>query len=222
MMVEGRDVVVTGGTGYIGRALVAALIARGHRVRVLVRGSSAGRVPVEAVAVVGDVLDAKSVKSCLRAGDVVVHLVGTPHPSPSKAEEFIRVDLGSIRSVAKACAEVGVRHLAYVSVAHPTPVMKAYVSARLNGEEEVQKAKLKSTILRPWYVLGPGHRWPIVLLPFYWIASLVPAWRDGARRLGLVTLAQMVAKLVEVVEDGSEERRVRIVDVPEIRTVCAS
>jgi hypothetical protein len=74
---------------------------------------------------------------------------------------------------------------------------------------------MATTILRPWYVVGPDHRWPIVLAPAWWIAERLPATRATARRLGLVSLAQTVAALVQAVEDPP--RGVRIVEVPEIR-----
>ena len=45
----------------------------------------------------------------------------------------------------------------------------------------------------PWYVLGPGHRWPYLLLPMYKLMELLPSTRAGATRLGLVTLEQMFA-----------------------------
>jgi ABC-type transport system involved in cytochrome c biogenesis permease subunit len=64
-------------------------------------------------------------------------------------------------------------------------------------------------------VLGPGHRWPYVLLPAYWLFERFPPTSEGARRLGLVTLAQMVAALVHAVENPV--RGIRIVGVPGIR-----
>jgi hypothetical protein len=64
-------------------------------------------------------------------------------------------------------------------------------------------------------VLGPGHRWAAALAPLYWMAERVPSSRDTARRLGLVTLAQMVAALVYAVEHPPEATRV--VEVPDIR-----
>jgi nucleoside-diphosphate-sugar epimerase len=71
--------------------------------------------------------------------------------------------------------------------------------------------------VRPWYVLGPGHRWPLLLVPFYALARAVPRTRDGAIRLGLVTIDQMIAALVHAIEDPPPAGTARIVDVPAIR-----
>jgi hypothetical protein len=74
---------------------------------------------------------------------------------------------------------------------------------------------LNATILRPWYVLGPGRRWPVLLKPMYWLMERIPATRESAQRLGLVTLEQMVGALVRSVE--SPAQGVRILGVREIR-----
>lgn len=216
-MVLSRDVFVTGGTGYMGRRLVPVLLTRGHRVRVLARSQSIARVPAGASPVVGDALDAGSFGTALRRGDTVVHLVGTPHPSPAKAREFLQVDLTAVRATLAAALGAGIGHLVYVSVAHPAPVMQAYVATRQEGERLIREAGFTATVLRPWYVLGPGHRWPLLLLPLYFFAELAPKTREGARRLGLVKLSQMVAALVHAVEEPPAAGTVRTVEVPEIR-----
>jgi uncharacterized protein YbjT (DUF2867 family) len=208
---------VTGGTGYIGRRLVSALVARGHSVRALVRSESAGRLPAGATSVFGNALDAKSIAGAMGGANTLVHLVGTPHPNPSKAEELRRVDLASIRASVAAAKDCGIGHLVYVGVAHPAPAMEAYVAARVAGEAAITEAGLTATILRPWYVLGPGHWWPVALLPLYSIGELVPWTRATSRRLGLVSLAQMVAGLVRAVESPPPPGTRRIVEVPEIR-----
>jgi uncharacterized protein YbjT (DUF2867 family) len=212
-----RDVFVTGGTGYIGTRLIPRLLSRGHRVRALARSGSVGRVPAGAAVVVGDALNPDSFASALRAGDTLVHLVGTPHPSPSKAEEFVRVDLASARATVGAARRAGIAHLVFVSVAQPAPVMHAYVAARAEAERAIAGAGLTATVLRPWYVLGPGHRWPVLLVPIYACARLVPSWRAGAQRLGLVTLPQMIDALVRAVEDRPPAGTRRVLDVPAIR-----
>jgi uncharacterized protein YbjT (DUF2867 family) len=213
-----RPVFVTGGTGYLGRALIDALLARDYSVHALVRPGSEARLPPRAVPVAGDALDAASFVALIPEQATVVHLVGTPHPSPSKAAEFQRVDLGSIRATASAAQRAGAGHVIYVSVAHPAPVMHAYVAARVQGEALVAATGIPATILRPWYVLGPGHRWAMLLLPVYALLRLLPATREAAVRLGLVTQAQMTAALLDAIANPPDAG-MRIVEVPAIR--CA-
>ena len=70
--------------------------------------------------------------------------------------------------------------------------------------------------------MGPGHRWPALLIPLYAVASLVPSLRDGATRLGLVSLAQMVRALMEAVERDVPPGTQAVLDVARIRASAAS
>ena len=215
-MSESSLVFVAGGTGYIGRSFVSELLRRGHAVRALVRPGSENRLPAGVAPVVGDALRSETFAGAVAAADTFVQLVGVSHPSPAKAAEFRSVDLASVRASALAAAGAGVAHFVYLSVAQPAPaIMKAYAAVRAEGEALVRASGMNATFLRPWYVLGPGHRWPYLLAPMYWIFERLPGTRDAARRIGLVTLPQMVAALVRAVENPA--RGVRVVEVPEIR-----
>jgi uncharacterized protein YbjT (DUF2867 family) len=208
------QVFITGGTGYMGQRLIPALLARGHAVRALVRRGSESRLPPGASLVVGDALDASTYANAVTPADTFVHLVGTPHPNPSKARQFEEVDLASVRAAVEAAGLAGVGHFVYVSVAQPAPVMRAYIGVRQRGERLIRESGMNATVLRPWYVLGPGRRWPMVLAPVYAVLRRLPATAEGARRLGLVTHAQMLAALVHAAEHPPAG--VRIVEVPEI------
>ena len=216
-MTPSRDVLVTGATGYMGIRVIPTLVARGHRVRALTRAASRGRVPAGAEPIVGNALDAASIATALRPEDTLLHLVGTPHPSPAKAKEFVDVDLQSVRAAVEAARAAGVSHIVYVSVAQPAPVMRAFLEVRAEGERLIRESGVAATILRPWYVLGPGHRWPYALLPLYAVMRLVPRFRDGAERLGLVTIRQMLAAMVNAVESSPRAGEVRVLAVPDIR-----
>lgn len=216
-MIEPVDICITGGTGYMGQRLVPLLLARGHRVRVLARQSSLGRVSGGAVPVVGDALDAESVTAAVRPGDTLIHLVGTPQPNPTKVKDFEQIDLASIRATVIAAKRVGISHLVYVSVAQPAPLMRAYLAVRAMGEAIIKQTGLTSTILRPWYVIGPGHWWPMVLMPIYKVAECFDSTREGAERLGLITIEQMVNALVQAAEHPPLDGRIRLMDVPAIR-----
>jgi len=209
------SVFLTGASGFMGRSLAAELIRRGHRVRGLVRPGSENRVAPGCEGVGGDALDAFTYSAYVPPADTLIHLVGVSHPNPSKAAQFRSIDLASALEAVKAARSAGVRHFIYVSVAHPAPVMRAYIEARSEAEEAIRASRLDATILRPWYVLGPGRRWPVLLKPFYWLMVALPSTRETARRLGLVTLPQMIETLARAVEHPPNG--VRIVEVPDIR-----
>jgi uncharacterized protein YbjT (DUF2867 family) len=216
MPISPHCVFIAGSTGYMASKLIPLLLERGHSVRALVRPGSQGRVPAGCEVVSGNALQGASYVDRIPPADTFVQLVGVSHPSPAKASEFRSIDLIAGREAVAAAVQAGIRHFIYVSVAHPAPVMKAYIAVRTECEATIRASGLRATILRPWYVLGPGHRWPYALLPMYWILEKVPATRHGARRLGLATLKQMVQALLGAVENPAEG--LRILGVPEIRS----
>jgi len=220
MNAQTHRVFVTGGTGYVGHPVITQLLERGHEIQALVRPGSERKLPTGCQAILGDALDDKSYASKIDSADTFIQLVGVSHPSPSKVAEFRSVDLASGRSAIEAAKDAGVQHFVYVSVAHPAPVMKTYIEVRSQCEALIRQSGMNATILRPWYVLGPGHRWPYLLLPIYKLMELLPSTREGATRLGLVTLEQMVGALVHVVE--TPVQGVRIVEVPQIRSFPVS
>jgi len=211
-----HSVFITGGTGYMGRRLIARLLERGHEVRALVRAGSEKKLPPGCTPLLGNALDGTSYAGKISSAETFVHLVGVAHPSPAKAAEFRKIDLVAGLAAVATAKVAGVRHFVYLSGAHPAPVMKDYIAVRVECEAAIDAAGLNATIVRPWYVLGPGHRWPYLLLPIYKIAELVPNTRESAQRLGLVTLEQMTRALTAAVENPA--RGIRIMSVADIRT----
>jgi len=209
------EVFVTGGTGYIGRPLIARLVASGYSVRALTRAASQGRLPAGAEPVTGDALDGLTFRDAIPRAATFIHLVGTAHPSPAKAAQFRSVDLASIEAAVSAASYARVAHFIYVSVAHPAPVMRAYIAVRLQGEALLRHSGIPATIVRPWYVLGPGHRWPYLVMPIYALLRWNPSSRALALRLGLVRLEDMVTTLLQAAGNPTAAG-VRVVDVPGI------
>ena len=208
-------VFVTGGTGYIGSRLIPLLLQRGHAVTALVRPASAHKLPTGCDLVVGEALRQGAYVDALCGVDTLVHLIGVAHPSPAKSAQFQSIDRVSVQVALHAARIAGVRHLIYLSVAQPAPMMSVYVAVRAECEAAIRNSGIAATFVRPWYVLGPGHRWPYVLWPFYWIGERLAATRQSARRLGLVTMPQMLSALVQAVEHPPAG--VRVIDVPGIR-----
>jgi uncharacterized protein YbjT (DUF2867 family) len=212
-----EDVIVVGGTGYMGRPLIEKLCADGFRVTAVARSQSIAKLPADCGAITGNALDSRTYEDQVPPGSTFVHLVGTPHPAPWKAAEFRSVDLVALEQSVAAARHAGAKHFVFVSVAHPAPAMKAYVEIRIQCEQKIRESGLTATILRPWYVLGPSHYWPYVLVPIYKALEAIPTTRDSAVRLGLVTRSQMVNTLAAAVASGATG--IRVLETAEIRSL---
>lgn len=208
-------VFITGGTGYMGKRLIKKLVARGCDVTALVRKGSEGKLPKGVRAIIADPFDANTFQQWIPKGAVYLQLLGVPHPSPRKAQLFRQIDLRSVTASADAAIAAKVSHFVYVSVAMTeTKLMKDFQDVRREGEGYLLTKGFPCTFIRPWYVLGPGHWWPVFLLPAYGIAKLVPAWKEKAKAFGLVTIGQMIQTLADVAE--APPQRVRIIEIPQI------
>lgn len=203
----------------MGQRVIRRLLDGGAKVHSLVRpGSGLSQLDPQlrskVTIVTGNALDHETYWREVPEGSVFVHLVGTPHPAPWKADQFEQVDYVSLRESVEAAKKARAARLVYVSVAHPAPVMRSYIAVRVRCEGLIRESGLPATILRPWYVLGPGHWWPVILRPLYWLARRNPS----AQRLGLVTLDQMTAALAKVTLYGRGSG-LAVLDVPAIRAM---
>src|SRR3954468_17301621 len=87
-------------------------------------------------------------------------------------------------------------------------------------EIALREARIAATVLRPWYVLGPGHWWPLALVPLYKVAEIIPRTSSGAKRLGLLRLDEMTAGLAHSVENPATV--LTVLEVPAIREIAQS
>jgi UDP-glucose 4-epimerase len=165
-------ILVTGASGFVGRALVTELAGLGYSVRAAMR-QPADVFPrnVEVVAV-SDLTRPVEWRALLKGVETVVHLAGIAHAGPEIAEElYDRVNRLATTELAKAAHAVGVRHLVFISSIRaqsgpssaevqretdtPQPT-DAYGRSKLTAEDAVRAAGVPFTILRPVLVYGPG------------------------------------------------------------------
>lgn len=114
-----QDVFVTGGSGLVGRSVVAALVARGDRVRALARSETAAQTLREAGAtpVAGDLLDPDTLLPQLGGMDVVYHVAGLNAFCLGDPSPLYRVNVDGSRAVVRAAAAAGVGRLVHTSSA---------------------------------------------------------------------------------------------------------
>ena len=211
-----QNIFITGGTGYLGTRLIKALQNEEYNILALVRKGSENKLPQGCEWIEGNALAASSYQDKILPSSIFVHLVGVAHPSPSKKEQFKTIDLVSIQEAIKAAVHANVIHFIYLSVSmYPTKIMKDFQQVRAEGEQLLSASNLITSFMRPWYVLGPGHWWPVLLKPFFFMAKLAGK-KEAAENLDTVTLQQMIRTLVYAVKNLPETNVVY--DVKRIKT----
>jgi nucleoside-diphosphate-sugar epimerase len=210
-----RTVALTGATGFIGRNLAAQFIARGDRVRAVVRPESRRPVPTGA-AVVRAALTADALREAFDGADAVVHLAGVV--STVRDEEYAHANVDGTRAAAIAARACGVP-IVYVSslaAAGPAPAaaprseddrsspLNAYGRSKLGGEAAVREtAGLRWTILRPGVVYGPGDR---AELPLFRSAKhgIIPVVGRRDAAYSFVYVDDLVRAIAAAIDAGGE------------------
>ncbi|GAD52902.1 NADH dehydrogenase 32K chain homolog [Halarchaeum acidiphilum MH1-52-1] len=155
------QVLVTGGTGFIGTHLCRELDARGHDVTALSRSpdGDGGDLPESVATAMGDVTAYDSIEGAFEGQDAVVNLVAlSPLFEPKGGDEtHFEVHLEGTRNVVRAAEERGVRKLVQLSALGADPEGEtAYVRSKGQAERVVRASDLAWTIFRPSVVFGDG------------------------------------------------------------------
>lgn len=159
---------VTGGTGHLGRPLVAELLRRGAEVRVLTRRPPAAPPPVGLTYIVGDLVTGEGLAGALRGVGTVIHAAHDPTDPVQDATDT--------RNLLQVCRESGntppaVVYVSIVGAARATAF--GYYAGKVRGEALVQSSGLPFLIFRATQfqefvadILTGLTRWPLVpLLP---------------------------------------------------------
>jgi nucleoside-diphosphate-sugar epimerase/predicted dehydrogenase len=218
-MVARPSVLVIGGTGFIGKALVAKLCAAGHSVRMLSR--SPGSVPADLRAlgvdvVRGDLTDAGSVDSALDGIDYVYHL---GKGSGTTWADMLTSDVEPTERLGELCVKHNVKRLIYTSsiaiyaagkrngvITETTKAsdgmarVAPYSRSKVENEERLmalhRSQGLPVVIFRPGVVLGAGgspYHWGVAAWPYTSVCNL---WGDGTNPLPIVLVDDVADALV--------------------------
>lgn len=196
-------VLITGATGFVGRAALQRLLADGHEIRAAFH--RAPPIAQEGVAwtQIGDLSDADGLRGLLEGSEIILHLAALAHQVPTKstAEGFARVNRDGTAALAKAAAEAGARRFVFLSsvkacgersVAGPLretdakQPMDPYGVSKSQAEDRLAEIAagtgMESVVVRPPLVYGPGVRANFLKLM---------RWIDGGWPLPLASSANL-------------------------------
>ena len=185
-------ILLTGGTGVVGSALLPMLLEAGHEVRCLVRDPR--RLGPERVRVqlsLADLGDPRGLRHAVRGADTVIHLAAAIRDQPPRRVEEVTA-LGTHRLL-RAAEAAGVRRFVFASALGATSFQRTrFFRAKALAEHRVAASELETVVLAPSIIYDPGDDWVtlmrrLALLPVLPISgrggsAYEPIWaRDAAR-----------------------------------------
>jgi len=214
----GDMILVTGGTGFIGRALIRHLVDNGYQVRTLIRPSQQSPklpkgVPVEVA--VASFNDPRGLRAAMVGVDAIYHLAGVERRGAQA--DLLETDIQGTRALVQTAVEAGVDRFFALSHlgadrASAYPVLKAKAIA----EEHIRRSGIDYTILRTAIVFGPSDGFTTGLaqllhgLPFVF---LLP--RGGETLIQPLWIEDLVTCLTWALDDEDTRRRVYEIGGPE-------
>ena len=216
-------VFVTGATGFVGRHVVAELLARGHEVFAAVRDSSnfstllGGVVTTVSV----DFTDKVSIRKALEAAapDAVVHLIGIISESRSKGITFDSVHRKISEDLYAASKELGIKraiHMSALGVHQDAP--SYYHRTKLAAERFLRSSGLAYTIFRPSLIIGPGQKLFSDMRRFAGIVPLIPLPQGGKHMMQPVDVRDVACSFAGALDDETTCNNVYEICGPDVVT----
>jgi len=209
-----QRVFVTGGTGFVGSAIIEELASRNHTVHALVRSGTLRAGGANVTEIPGDLLDAASLDKGLEGCSAVIHLVGIIMEKRSRGITFERIHFEGTRSIVDAVRRAGVKRYIHMSALGSRPdAISDYHKTKFRAEEYIRASRLDYTIFRPSLIHGPHGefmqmeaKWarkkapPFLFMPYFGAGLL---GRSGAGMLQPVYVKDVARAFVDALEKSN-------------------
>ena len=190
---------LTGGTGFVGGALIEQALAAGHQVRALARRPQPPRDGVTWI--VGALDDTRQVSALVSTAEAVIHVAGAVN-APDRAA-FAAANIDGTRNVVEAARTWDVRRFVHVSsLAAREPTLSNYGWSKAGAEAVVTASALDWTIVRPPGVYGPGDMEQRDLFRAARRTGVVPIPPHG--RLSIIHVADLARLLLALAEASGD------------------
>ena len=198
-----KNIVVLGGSGFVGRKLITQLAAEGHSISLLSRNLAAHAdrmLPPGVMLHRVDVHDAAQLRAALAGADVVINLVGILNEAGDDGSGFRKMHVTLTQNVLAACEMTGVRRLLQMSSLNAGRGSSHYLRSRGEAEAAVKASSLDWTILEPSVIFGPGDGLFCRFAALLKLAPVLPLARADTK-FAPVHINDVVAAFVKCLDD---------------------
>lgn len=149
-------VFVAGGTGFVGRRVVAKLLEARHEVVCLARNPEKARLPPAVRVVKGDAVEQNGLVDRLKGADAVINLIGIIRSYDASGITFRKLHVEATENLLKAAQNAGIKRFIQMSANGAAPDgMAEYQRTKFEAEELVKSSGMEWTIFRPSLIFGP-------------------------------------------------------------------
>jgi NADH dehydrogenase len=208
-------IAVTGGTGFVGKAVVSELIEQGHKVRVLARKSPVEPLVDNLSFFKGSVVTGDGLDVFMDGAEAVIHLVGIIKKAGSNT--FDAVHRKGALNVLEAATLSKVQRYAHMSALGTREnAVSAYHQTKWAGEEAVRNSGLNWTIFRPSIIFGPGDVFVNMLADVMRRTPVMPVIGGGKNLMQPVFVKDVAASFVAAVSSENHDSKIYELGGPDV------
>lgn len=210
-------IIIAGGTGFVGSALIKRLIAEGHHITLIVRPGSKAKIPIHSQVEAVSLDPGEPITDLDKSSDAIINLVGIIREFPSRGITFEKSHFRITKNLVDFAESHGIARFLQMSALGVGPDGKTgYIRSKFKAEEYLKSSMLNWIIFRPSMIFGPGDHVTGMFSRMIRYLPVVPVIGDGEYKLQPVHVDDVCTAFAKSLSDDRSIGKVFEFGGPEV------